>query len=65
MKKLASAGSLDALKKLIAEFYATGAERITLTEKGDYWSVQSGEKPVTPVVAKVGKRFVFGMRVPA
>lgn len=59
-KKLATSGSLESLKRLIAEFYATKPERIAFIDQGSHWQVQSGEKVVTPIVVQNGKRFVFG-----
>jgi hypothetical protein len=60
-KKLATSGSLEELKKLIAEFYASKPERISFIDKDTHWQVQSGEKVVTPIVVQNGKRFVFGV----
>jgi len=60
-KKLATSGSLEELKMLVAEFYATKPDRITFIAKDTHWQVQSGEKVVTPIVVQVGKRFVFGV----
>jgi hypothetical protein len=59
--KLASAGSLEAITKLIAEFYFTTPDRIALSEQTGHWSVRNGEKAVSPIVVRVGRRFVFGV----
>lgn len=59
-KKLATSGSLEELKKLIAEFYYSKPERITFTDRGTHWQVQSGEKVMSPIIVQQGKRFVFG-----
>ena len=60
-KKLATSGSLEEMKKLIAEFYYSQPERITYIDHETYWQVKSGEKVVTPIVVQQGKRFVFGV----
>lgn len=58
--KLASSGSLDGIRQLIAEFYVTTPDRIGLTREEKFWKVTSGDKSVTPVVVQQGRRFVFG-----
>jgi len=62
-QKLASSGSLNetGIKKLIAEYYYSRPERITLIDQGTHWQVKNGEKLVSPVVVKQGKRYVFGI----
>lgn len=60
-QKIASSGSLDELKKLIAKFYVTTPDRIRLSEGAGCWLVMVGEKPVRPLVAQSGKRYVFGV----
>jgi len=60
-RKLATAGSLEDVKKLIAQFYASTPDRITLIDHGTHWQVQSGERVVTPIVVQQGKRFIFGV----
>lgn len=60
-KKMASSGSLEALKALVAEFYYTTPDRITFIDSGSHWQVMSGAKLVTPIVVRQGKRFVFGL----
>lgn len=58
--KLATSGSLESMRKLIAEFYACKPDRITFIDRHTHWAVQSGSKEVTPIVVQDGKRFVFG-----
>lgn len=60
-KKLATSGTLDGLRGLVAEFYATRPECIALIDQGSHWQVQSGAKVVTPIVIRTSKRFVFGV----
>jgi hypothetical protein len=60
-QKLASAGSLDALRSLIAQFYYSTPDRIVLTDAQSHWQVQNGDKRVSPIVVRQGKRFVFGV----
>jgi len=60
-KKLATSGSLEEMKKLIAQFYYSTPDRITYVEHETHWKVKNGEKEVTPVVVRQGKRFVFGV----
>lgn len=60
-QKLASTGSLEALKGLVAEFYVTTPERIRFSEGAGCWLVMVGEKPVATVVVEAGRRFIFGV----
>lgn len=53
--KLATAGDLDALRGLIAEFYYTTPEKITL----DAGAVYNNGKKLNTSFFKKGKRFYF------
>lgn len=59
--KLATSGSLEGMRKLIANFYACKPDRITFIDRHAFWAVQSGEKGVDPIVVQNGKRFEFGV----
>lgn len=58
--KIASSGTLEALRGLIADFYATKPARITIAWVGTHWQVWVGEKEMTPIVTHKRGRFVFG-----
>ena len=58
--KLGTSGSLESMRKVIAEFYVCKPDRITFVDHHMFWGVKSGEKEVTPIVIQDGKRFVFG-----
>ncbi len=58
--KLATSGSLESMRKLIAEFYVCKPDRITFIDRHTFWAVQNGEKKMAPIVVQEGKRFVFG-----
>ena len=63
-QKFASSNTLDGIRLLIAEFYVRPAEQVALVGgSGVRWFVLLGSNPVpmTPVVLKIRKRFVFAV----
>ncbi len=68
-QKLASSGSLEGLKKLVAEFYCCLPVKVQFSSFGDHYSVGLQDpgrldnplKVMVPVVVQQGRRFVFGV----
>ena len=55
--KFASAGTVEQIKKLIADFYYSQPEKITIAENG---TVYNNGRELSTFVIKQGKRYIFG-----
>lgn len=60
-KVFASSGSLEGVANLILEFYAGEPVSLVSIDEKTY-NVVKGEKVLTPIVVRAGRRFWFGVR---